>query len=321
MATPPTIAEAASVISAATELAITGHVSPDGDALGSALALAHAARGAGKHAVVSFGSPFEIPASLSFLDTEPVVRPEEFPEAPDCMVVFDAGSIDRLAELGSAASAAGSVVVVDHHRSTSGEFGDVVVVDPEAGASAHLAMLLIDALGWEVTPATALCLLTGIVTDTGRFQYPSTNAEIMRSAARLLELGARPEVVGQHVYESVPFGYLALSAAVLGRAVLEEDLGLVWSSLSTDDLTAAGVGLGDADGLIDDLRIAREAGVAVLMKQVDAGWKVSLRSRGAVDVGSIAEAQGGGGHHNAAGFTATGEPEEVIELIRAGLRG
>jgi bifunctional oligoribonuclease and PAP phosphatase NrnA len=312
--------EAARVIAAADALAITCHVSPDGDALGSALGLAHAARRAGKEAVVSFGSPFVVPDSMRFLDTGPLVAPDEFPAEPECMVVFDAGSPDRLAELGSPAKAAKALIVVDHHVTNSG-FGDIQVIDPDAAASAQLTAYLIDELGWEIDPKVATCLLTGIVTDTGRFQYSSTTGEVLRLAGRLVDAGAVPEQIGQNVYEAVSFGYLAVSAAVLGRAVLEEDLGLVWSRLDDDDLEFAGIRYDEAEALIDDLRIAREAGVAVLLKQVERGWKVSLRSRGDVDVGSIAAAHGGGGHHNASGFTSEDDPDTIMASIRAHLHG
>jgi bifunctional oligoribonuclease and PAP phosphatase NrnA len=314
------IRKAAEAIADAAEIAITCHVSPDGDALGSALGLAHAALDAGTGAVVSFGSPFVVPHSLSFLDLSPLVHPSDFPAEPEVLVVFDAGSADRLAEIGSSAARAATVIVVDHHVTNTG-FGDIQVIDPEAAASAQLATYLIDALGWEIGPVVAQCLLTGIVTDTGRFQYSATTGEVMRIAGRLLDAGAVPEVIGQQVYESVAFGYLAVSAAVLGRAVLEEDLGLVWSRLEAADRKAAGVGLDEVEGLIDDLRIAREAGVAVLLKEVDRGWKVSLRSRGDVDVGAIAASAGGGGHHNAAGFTSEDAPDDIMESIRAHLRG
>lgn len=310
--------EAAGAIADADALAITCHVSPDGDALGSALGLAHAAKRAGKDAVVSFGSPFVVPESMQFLDLSPLVPPEEFPDEPSCMVVFDAGSPDRLAELGSAAKAAGTVIIVDHHVTNTG-FGDIRVIDSEAAASAQLATYLIDELGWEIDPMVATCLLTGIVTDTGRFQYSSTTGEVLRLAGRLVDAGAVPEQIGQNVYESVSFGYLAVSAAVLGRAVLEEDRGLVWSTLHDDDLEAAGIRYDDAEGLIDDLRIAREAEVAVLLKQVDRGWKASLRSRGGVDVGSIAAAHDGGGHHNASGFTSSDDLDTIMASIRSHL--
>ncbi|HSM02700.1 MAG TPA: bifunctional oligoribonuclease/PAP phosphatase NrnA [Acidimicrobiia bacterium] len=311
--------KAAEAIGSADSLAITCHVSPDGDALGSALGLAHAARAVGKNAIVSFGTPFVVPPTLEFLDLAPLVPPKQFPEEPEVMVVFDAGSFDRLVELGASAKRAGTLVVVDHHVTNEG-FGDVQVIDGSVAASGQLAVYLLDELGWEIDRTVATCLLTAIVTDTGRFQYSSTSPETLRVAARLVEAGARPEEIGQRVYESVAFAYLKAASIVLGRAELEEELSLVWSWIGHEDLSTTGARYEDLDGLIDDIRIAREAGVAVLLKQVDKGWKVSLRSRGEVDVGAIAVAHGGGGHHNAAGFTAARPLEEIIESIRSGLR-
>ena len=313
------ITKAAEAIASADSLAITGHVNPDGDALGSALGLAHSARLAGKEAVVAFGGGSVIPDQYSFLDTDPVVTADLFPREPDVMVVFDTGVPDRIAELAASAAAARTLIVVDHHK-TGHAFGDIVVVDPSASASALLAYRLIVELGWPIDSRSAAALHTGLVTDTGRFQYSSTDPATLRAAADLVEAGVRPQVIGQAIYESVPFGYLSVSAAVLGRARLETDLGLVWSVVYDADVDAAGVVTGDLDGLIDDVRIAREAGVAALVKQVDGGFKVSLRSRGTVDVGRIAAANGGGGHHNASGFTAMGSLEDVMERVRAGLR-
>ena len=319
--TEDALQRAAGIVRQAGSFVVSGHVGPDGDALGSALAFAHAARAAGKEAVVAFGGGSALPDTYSFLDGGPLVDASDVPPAPEVMVVFDVGVPSRLGELAGVAAAAGHLIVVDHHPDPDPGFGDVQVVDPSAGAAAQLCAYLIREAGWEIDERVGRCLLTGIVTDTGRFQYSSTDGPILRVAADLVDAGVRPEMIGQAVYESVPFGYLQVSSAVLGRAVLDEDLGMIWSVLYDDDLQAAGIAYEDTDPLIDDLRIAREAGVAVLLKQVDGGFKASLRSRGAVDVGAIASAEGGGGHHNAAGFT-TGDPvEQVVERIRARLRG
>lgn len=316
------LSRAAAILHGARSIVATGHVGPDGDALGSALALAHAARNAGKEAVAAFGGPFDLPAAYEFLDTTPVVAAADLPEQPDVMVVFDTGVPSRLGELAPYASRAGSLIVVDHHPHPAEGFGDVQVIDTGAGAAAQLCAYLLEETGWPIDETVGLCLLTGIVTDTGRFQYSSTDGAVLRLAADLLDLGVRPEVVGQAVYESVPFGYLAVSSAVLGRAVLDAEAGLVWSVVYLADLAAAGIGHEDLDPLIDDLRIAREAGVAVLLKEVEEGvFKASLRSRGRVDVGAIAASEGGGGHHNAAGFTSGDGIEAIVGRIRASLRG
>jgi phosphoesterase RecJ-like protein len=312
---------AVALVQDAESFVVSGHVGPDGDALGSALAFAHAARAAGKQAVVAFGEPFTLPTTYAFLDTTPIVSAADLPPHPDVMVVFDVGVSSRLGSLAGYAAGAGKLLIVDHHPHPEEGFGDVQVIDTGAGAAGQLCASLIEDLGWAIDETVARCLLTAIVTDTGRFQYSSTDGEIMRVAAGLLDAGVRPEIIGQAVYESVPFGYLRVASAVLGRAVLEEDLGLVWSVLYRADLEDAGIGAEDTDPLIDDLRIAREAGVALLMKEVEGGFKGSMRSRGAVDVGAIAAAEGGGGHHNAAGFTVSDSIEAVLERIRASLRG
>jgi len=312
------IRRAAEAVASAGEVALACHISPDGDALGSMLGLAHAAAGEGKRVTASFGSPFAVAVQYEFLGLEPLVPPEEFPAEPEVMVVLDVASPDRLGELAGPASRAETLVVLDHHPTNPG-FGDITVVDPAAAATAQLVYHLLRRLGWPMDRRVATALLTGLVSDTGRFQYSSTDAAVLRIAARLVEAGARPEEIGQRVYEWLPFGYLQVSGAVLGRARLED--GLVWSVLYRADRAAAGVGPEDLDLLIDGLRIAREAEVAALLKETEEGWKVSLRSRGAVDVGAVAAAWGGGGHHNAAGFNSGGSLEAVLEKIREGLRG
>ena len=312
------IASAAEALSAATSIVATGHVGPDGDSLGSALGLALAARHRGVTAFVSFGGEFQIPKHLAFLDTTPVVARSKLP-VPDVFVSFDVGDLERIGEMALVAEKAETVIMIDHHLSTEG-FGDIRVNDPTAGAAAQLCYALIVELGWEVTPEVAMALHVGMVTDTGRFQYSNTTSEVLEVAAALVDAGAVPEVIGHAVYESVPFGYLGVSAAVMGRAVLEEDRSFVWSYLTREDLAANEIGVEATDGLIDAIRVARESDVAALVKQQpDGGWKVSLRSRGRVDVSVIAVAMGGGGHHNASGFSHAGTLEQAVAEVRSRL--
>lgn len=312
----PDLDAAVEAIERATSILATCHVGPDGDALGTALGFAVAAREAGKAVEVSFGEPFVVPDTYRFLPLELLVAPGEVTPEPSVAVAFDAGSLDRLGSLAPAASKAGDLVVVDHHVSNT-RFGTLNLIDPEAAASAEVALRLIDALGWRVDQVVATCLHTGLVTDTGRFQYSNTRPATLRAAARLVGAGARPEVIGRYVYEEVPFGYLACAGAVLSRAVLEPERSLVWSVLLQEDLESAGIRLTDTDPLIDDLRVAQEADVAVLAKVMEDGEvKLSMRSRGRVDVGAIAVELGGGGHHNASGATVKGTLEEVMAAVR-----
>jgi phosphoesterase RecJ-like protein len=308
--------EAARALSEADEIALACHVGPDGDALGSMLGLAMAAANAGKTVVASFGSPHVLPPSLSFLPGHMVVPPDEFPKTPRLMVVLDAGSADRLAELGSNASDAETLLVIDHHVTNEG-FGDIAVVDPEAGATGELVYEILRILEWKITPEIALCLHTALVTDTGRFSYANTSPRTLRIAADLVEAGAEPSLIGRHVYEQEPFGYLKAVAVAMARATLDAERRVVSAWIGEADLVSSGIDWGDTENLIDLLRLAVEADTAVLAKAHDDGRvKVSLRSRGDTDVGALAASFGGGGHRLAAGFTVDdGDVDAVLQSV------
>jgi phosphoesterase RecJ-like protein len=306
---------AVDVLREAKSVSLACHVSPDGDALGSMLGLGLAARAAGKEVTASFGTPFIVPPSLGFLPVDLLIPPADFPPAPEVMVILDAGSLDRLGELGANAQAAGKTIVLDHHVTNSG-FGDVAVVVPTAAATGELVFDLLQKLQWELTPEVAQCLHTALVTDTGRFQYSSTTARTLEIAARLVAAGAKPSVIGQHVYEEAPFAYLKVSAIALERARLDEELRTVVTTLTDDDLSELGISWTDTENLIDLIRLAQEADTAILAKgHRDGRVKISLRSRGATDVGALAASMGGGGHRLASGFTVEGEVDEVVERV------
>ena len=313
------VAEVASVLRGASSIGVVGHIGPDGDALGSMVALSLAARGAGIAAVASFDEPFVVPDEMSFLDTSTLVPPAEFPEALDVAVVVDTSVPARVGSLVEKLDSADQLVVIDHHIS-DGQWGDRVLIDRTAAAAAELVYEVIVELGWEITPEVATALYTGIVTDTGRFQYSSTSPRTHEIAADLLAHGVHPDIIGQKLFEEAAFGYYSVASRVLERAILDEDHRFVWSFMTSDDLKQAGIAGHQTDGLIDLVRMARGTEVACLLKVKNGGIvKGSLRGRGLVDVASIAGTFGGGGHHNAAGFTTTKKPEEVIAEITAQL--
>lgn len=314
-----TLGEAAAAVRAASSIVVVGHVGPDGDALGSMLALSLAAREAGKDSWASFGEPFVVQRQFDYLDQSTLVAPGDLPDKAELFIAVDTAAQDRLGSLGAYADRCDRVLVIDHHRSNGG-FGDIVVVDPEAAATTQLVWALLREIGWPIDEPIATALYTGLVTDTGRFQYPATTPEVHEIAADLLAAGVDQDLVARRLFEEAPFGYYEIVARVMGRAVLEDDRRLVWSYMTQGDLDDSGVGYEDTDPLIDLVRIAEEAGVACLLKEIEPGvYKGSLRSRGRVDVSAVAQALGGGGHHNAAGFTFTGTLEEAIDAVRAHL--
>jgi phosphoesterase RecJ-like protein len=298
-------------------------VRPDGDALGSMLAVAQALRGSAR-VIASFGDePFRVPELLSFLPGRDLLRPPgEVPERPSVMVTFDVSSVDRLGVLADRAQRAGELIVLDHHASNPG-FGSINLIDPGAAATAVLAAELIDRLGVELTEGIATGLYTGLVTDTGSFRFSTTPA-VHLLAARLVEAGVDPEAIAQRLWDSSPFGYLHVLSAALGRAVLEPaeaaGHGLVWTTVTRQDRD--GLPFDVAEGVIEEVRRSQEADVAVVFKEADDGrWLVSARSRGRVDVGSAAVALGGGGHSQAAGFTTCGPVADTMAQLRTLLSG
>jgi phosphoesterase RecJ-like protein len=316
--------EALAAISEAPRIALACHLGPDGDALGSLLALTIALRKAGHETIASWGSdPFAVPPHYTYLPSlELLSPPSSFPATPDLMITFDAGSMERLGSLEPNARAAHQLVVIDHHVSND-HFGTINLIDGEAAASAVIAFELLKRMSLPLTKDIASCLYTGIVTDTGRFQYKNTTPEVHRITAELIAAGAPHVEITQTIYNTHPVGYLRLAATALEKLQVREDAALVWTWVTTEDLDRAQVGLEDIEALIDLVRTADVADVAVVLKQqADGRYRVSMRSKGAADVGSVATRFGGGGHALAAGFTsADGDPRATIEEIASALLG
>jgi phosphoesterase RecJ-like protein len=317
-------AKAVKILTTADQVCLACHVRPDADALGSMAALA-LALGQRAQVVASFGdTPFTVPALLDFLPGLGLLTPpQDYPAKPDVMVTLDASSIDRLGQLAPCASAAAELIVVDHHASAT-RFGSVNLVDPGAAATAVLAHELIGRLGLRVTTDVAVGLYTGLVADTGSFKFSATTPAVHQLAAQLLATGIDPGPISRRLYDTAPFSYLAMLAKSLERAVLDQDacngLGLVWTTVTKADREQAHLAPDAAESVIDVIRRTAEAEVALVLKQSDDGtWQASVRSKDLIDVGAACTALGGGGHARAAGFTASGGPDEAASALKAAL--
>lgn len=314
--------QAVAALHRADEVALVCHVSPDGDALGSMLGLQQTLLRLGKSVTASFGSPFLVPPAYSELPgVDRLVAPVDFPLAPQLLVTFDTGSQDRLGSLADRVDAAAEVLVIDHHASNT-RYGTLHLVDPTAAATAVLVEGLTRRLGATLDPDNAAPLYAALITDTGSFKYAATTPETHYLAARLLATGIRHDLLSRRIWDQNPFGYVQLLGAALGRASLEPaavgGLGLVWTSVSAAELTAHGLVVEQVEGIIDVIRTADEAEVAVVCKQdTDGSIRVSTRSKGRVDIGAVCMDLGGGGHRLAAGFTS----DEDVPTTMAQLRG
>jgi len=194
------------------------------------------------------------------------------------------------------------------------------VIDPQAAASGVLVRRLIRHMGLPLTRDAAVCLYAALVCDTGRFQYESTTSEVFELAGELAEFEVPIAELSRTLFEEHRFAYLQLLADVLTRAQLVVKKQFVWTYVSQQDLARHGVTFEEIEGLIDVVRRTREAEVSCVLKEApDATWRISLRSVGRVDVRHIAEAQGGGGHRFAAGFTSDEPVDKIVARILAAL--
>ncbi|MGH9276601.1 MAG: DHH family phosphoesterase [Acidimicrobiales bacterium] len=307
---------AAEAIASAPSLALACHQLPDGDALGSMLAMAGLALGHGKEVVASWPEPFLVAPHYEFLPgLHLVTKPQDFPTHPDLMMTFDCGSLGRLGELAGPAQDARELIVIDHHVSNDG-YGTINVIDADAAASAVVVRRLADQLGWGLDRDAALCLYTGLVCDTGRFQYDNTTPEVFALAEELSTFDLPIASLTRELFERHRLAYMKLAAAALDRAEYDAPRRFVATWVTLDDLERHGVDLQETEGLIDLVRRTSEADVSCVLKETEEGTRVSLRAVSDFDVSQVAVGFGGGGHRAAAGFTSDLSVRDTLEAIR-----
>ncbi|HSK22656.1 MAG TPA: bifunctional oligoribonuclease/PAP phosphatase NrnA [Egicoccus sp.] len=303
---------------------LAAHVGPDGDALGAALALHVALSGLGARTVPTVGEePLKVPASLADLPgVRDLVTPSSLPAAADVdlLVTLDAATPERLGSVSKLLDEGVPTIVVDHHASSTA-FGDLRLVAPNAAATVLIVDELLHRLEVPLTAELATCLYVGLVTDTGRFGHASTDRAAMEFGGRLLEVGVEHAELTRRLYGTSSLGELRLLGRALDRLTFVPDVSLVHTHLTADELTVTGASLEATESVIDVVRTADVAEVALVCKPApDGTWRASLRSHGRVDVGAIAEALGGGGHAFASGFSAAGAVDDVVASVVDALR-
>jgi bifunctional oligoribonuclease and PAP phosphatase NrnA len=301
---------------------VVGHENPDGDALGSMLAMTLALRALGKDVEMFLASDGPLPVEYRFLELDGIRHDPPDDLAERVLLAVDCANTRRIAEDQTLVEGADRVIDIDHHHDNS-RFGDVNLVDAEASSTAEIIRDVLRELDVELTPEIAQALYVGLVTDTGRFQYTNTTPKALRLAAELVEAGADIHAVFQQVYESVEFARLKLRARAFDRAQVLEGGRIVVSHLLRSDYTNVGAPESYSEGIIDDLRAVEGSELAVLIREpprkTGPARKVSLRaSVDELDVSAIARRFDGGGHRQAAGFSSDASVEEITELVRQG---
>ncbi|HZT80434.1 MAG TPA: bifunctional oligoribonuclease/PAP phosphatase NrnA [Gemmataceae bacterium] len=305
---------------------LTTHVRPDGDGLGSMLALADALEHHGKQ--VRLVIPSTMPPRYAFLDPQGRVRRFEPPgdeyRETDVALVLDTGTWNQLDGVGPFfRELPAAKAVIDHHL-TQDDLGGLRLVDTSAEATGRLIHEAITALGGPLTPAAAASLFVALAMDTGWFRHGNTTARTFALASELVAAGARPEVLYDQLFESNSLGRLRLMGLVLDRLRVAHGGRVAHTEIRRGDYEAVGAMPPDSEDLVNFTRSVAGVEVGLLfMEQPRGGVKVSLRSRGAVDVARLAERFGGGGHRQAAGATLPDPLEaaraRVLDAVAAAL--
>ena len=308
-------------IRSADRFLLTTHENPDGDALGSLLAVNHILGALGKDSVMFLAAKeFPLPVEYRFLPLEEVFHEPPVDIAERVVIFLDCGNIDRM-PVDFLQNDGSKVLNIDHHHDNT-NFGSLNLVDVEASCTAEIIYDLAGLLDVALTPEIAGALYVGVVTDTGKFMYQNVDARSHRMAAALIEAGVDPHDVYRRLYENVPIEKLKLVARALEGIELHDDGALAVTYISSEDYAGTGASEVLTEGIIDHLRGIEGTSVAAVVRdQAETGRaarKVSLRSTdGRVDVSEIARQKGGGGHQAAAGFGTDMEYAQVVEFLRA----
>ena len=296
---------------------ITGHVNPDGDAIGSALALKLLLDSMQIDSTVSFDITGDLPSNLNHLPYDLITTPQV--DSFDTVFVFDCGNSSRLGDVEEIVLNSSKVVVVDHHIDPT--FGDIQIIDPKAASTTQVLYRIFKEEALPISKEIADCLMTGLITDTGRFQYSNTNAEVFAIASDLMDRGSQLSLISENIYGSIELNALKLQSEIINRLILDTDLKFIYSVVYQEDYEKFNTTPAETDSLIDVVRLAKESEIALLLKeQIDGSFKGSLRSRTEFNVQQLASFFNGGGHKAASGFSSDSTVDDIILNIKNEIR-
>ncbi|MFZ4857780.1 MAG: DHH family phosphoesterase [Desulfuromonadaceae bacterium] len=310
-----TIQQIIKVIRSNSSFLITTHEGPDGDAVGSSLALASFLRKLGKDVTVHYLDA--LPDLYRFLPGADSVLPHIPDRHFDVSFVLDIGERKRAGKEFCAFSRITTTVNLDHHLSCE-NFADYNLIDSQAAATGVLVYRIATAYGYRTDPDTALCIYTAVIADTGSFRYSNANREAFTVAGEMIECGVNAWDVAEQLYENQPLKRLKLLAQSLPTLDVFKDGQAASVTVTSDMYAASGADAELTDGFVNYPRSIRGVEVAIFFRQLEEKkFKVGFRSKGNVNVAAFSAALGGGGHHNAAGCSVEGTLEEVKAQVYA----
>jgi phosphoesterase RecJ-like protein len=319
MKSPRIVQRIIEAVRASQTFCVVGHMRPDGDCIGSQLALTLALRNEGKD--VTCWNQDGLPDKLAFLDPDRLLAQPVPGRQFDCVMALDCASFERLGTAGECVKERKLLINIDHHESNT-RYGDLNWILPKKPSTGELIFRLLRSANWAITPPIADCLFAAVSTDTGSFQYPSTRPETLYVAGKLVERGADLAKVCHEVYQSYPLSRVRLLQRVLNHFKLIHNNRIAYFWLKKEDYERTGAQPDDSEGLIDHLRAIEPVVVACIFEEIEPGLtRVSLRSKSEhVNVSEVAGQFGGGGHPAAAGARIPGRPLTVQRRVLAALK-
>ncbi|MCK6509286.1 DHH family phosphoesterase [Myxococcota bacterium] len=300
-------------IHAAQRLLIAAHRGPDGDAVGSALGLYATLQALGKDVTLYDSAPY--PERFDFLPNLHALTTSLDPHAHfDATILCDCGELARAPEGFPSRERLGTFIVLDHHI-TSGLEGDINLNNPNSPATGLLILELAQRLHVPLLPAIAKSVYCALLSDTGGFRYQKTSPAALRAAAELLEAGVDPWEVSSGLFESNPIERQRLLALCLHTLDLRNNGLIAFLHVTEEMFHQTNSDASMTDGFVNFGRGIKGVEVAAFLRPQPQGWKVSLRSRGRVNVSGVASHFGGGGHQQAAGTVIQGDLEQVKQAI------
>ena len=298
---------------------IVGHVRPDGDCVGSQLALTIALRNEGKR--VTCWNEDAIPAKYKFLDPEGLFQTPSAGMKFDCVIATDCASFPRLGTAGEYSADRKILVNIDHHASNP-RYGDINWVSAREPSCGELIFRLLKAARWPITKPIADNLFAAVSTDTGSFQYPTTRPGTFHAGAELVTRGADLAKICDEVYQSYPLSRARLLRHLYNKFKLADNDRIAYLWLRKEDFTRTGAESNDTEGLIDHIRAIKPVVVACVFEEIEPELtRISLRSKSPkVNVNEIAAQFGGGGHLAAAGARIAGKPLAVQRQVIAAVK-
>lgn len=322
MVTPQTNVDLAGIAARMKEIdsfALCGHVNPDGDCLGSQLALAWALRSLGKSVDCLLARDDALDAGLRWLPgSEDLVPAAEYAGSPQAFVACDVPTTERLGDGAAVQARCAETFTVDHHAVETC-MSQHNYVDPDAAAAALIVWQLVKELGVVPDVRIAQCAYAGLMTDTGGFRYQNADAACFAAAAEMVAAGARPDEAAVAFFQNRSVASLRLMERMLDHAEMDLDSGMAISYVTLADFQECGAVRADSEALIDVLRSVSGVRVVAMLRENSEEVRGSLRAKDGTDVSHIARSFGGGGHVAASGFTYKGPLDEAVAAVRAAM--